>query len=129
MLIGESDESMRCPKCKKIAVKLVTVTGYKKHKKVCRRCKKKVKSLKYIKVFNQDGGRIMANEEKKVTKKDTKVNKVKKVVKKAAMKIGMLSDKTCWIALSENRLKQLGFNLDNTTPEVRESVFKKIGIK
>ncbi len=116
--LGESDETMRCPRCKKIAVKLISLNTNGSSKKYCRTCKrkilKKVKNTKFT-ILNKDGGT-----NKMVADKKTKVK---------AKPIGQLSDKTAWIALSEKRLKQLGFTLDNTTKEVRESVFKKLGIK
>jgi len=36
----ETDENMRCPKCKRIAVALVSQKG--KGKKICRDCKREV---------------------------------------------------------------------------------------
>jgi len=39
----ESDEKMRCPKCKKIAVRLVPINDNHNAERVCLRCKNKNK--------------------------------------------------------------------------------------
>jgi len=39
----QTAEEMRCPECKKISVKLISISDDGKGKKVCRECKREIK--------------------------------------------------------------------------------------
>ena len=114
-----SREDMRCQRCHRISIQLIPITDDGQGIKICKPCK--------LKVLNKRMEEPKMVEKKEVTNK-AKEAKVEKP-KRAAMPIEQLSDQTAWIALSEKRLEQLGFNLKNTTREVREHVFKKLGIE
>lgn len=108
-----SDESMRCPKCKNISVSLIPINDNGTGQKVCRTCK--------FKILNRMESKMAKKDEKKVEKKE--------IPKAPAKPIKELSDKTAWVALSIKRLEQIGFDENSTTKEVREFVFNKLGIK